>query len=108
MTELTASVDHIRWCADEFTRTGEVVDGLCGATSGDTASAVAALEPVFGIVGGGFVQAFAAAHAGHVRSGAGLARVLDASGATADAIARAYAQHEAGQAASFGGQEAVL
>lgn len=101
MTDLIASVDHIRWCADEFTRTGEgvaVLPGGAGAPGG-TEAAVSALAPVFGVFGGGFLQAFSAAHAAHLRGTAGLAEVLGRAGATAGAIAGAYERHEAGQAA---------
>jgi len=112
VTELTASVDHITWCADEFTRAGEGVAGAYGGAPGegaaDTAAAVGALGPVFGALGGGFLEAFATAHAAHARSVSGLSEVLVQAGATAAAIARAYAGHESGQAAALTGREVAL
>ncbi|WP_307810927.1 type VII secretion target [Tomitella cavernea] len=95
---LIASVDHIRWCADEFAGAG---DGVGAASDADTAGVAAALGPVFGVLGGGFVESFAAAHAAHAAGAAGLGAVLGAAGATATAIADAYEKHESAQASAL-------
>lgn len=105
MTDLTASVDHIRWCAGEF---AQAARGVAAAEPGGSASAAAALSPVFGVLGGDFVAAFAAAHGAHARGVAGLAQVLHGAGRTAAGIADAYALHERRQAASLGHEGAAL
>lgn len=105
MVEMTASAEHIRWCADEFTRAADGVGAVAGA---DTAAAVAALAPVFGVFGGGFLEAFAAAHASHAAGTARLARVLDAAGATAAATAVAYERHEDARSSALAGEGAAL
>ncbi|QDQ98348.1 type VII secretion target [Tomitella fengzijianii] len=98
MGDLIVSVDHIRWCAGEFTEAG---DGVAAHSGVDSAAMAAALGPVFGVLGGGFVESFAAAHAAHGAGVAGLAEVLGAAGTTASVIADAYEQHEAAQAGAL-------
>ncbi|WP_328825516.1 type VII secretion target [Tomitella gaofuii] len=102
--DLIASVEHIRWCADEFATAG---DGVGTASGADTAGAAAALGPVFGVLGGGFVESFAAAHAAHAAGAAGLAAVLGGAGATATAIADAYERHESAQASALSAEGAL-
>ncbi|MDN5757692.1 MAG: ESX-1 secretion-associated protein [Tomitella sp.] len=105
MTDIVASVDHIRWCGDEFARSA---DGLAAVDGADTAAAVAALGPVFGVLGGDFLPAFGAAHAAHSEGVAGLEAVLRGAGATAHAIAQAYAQHESAHSDALSASAAAL
>lgn len=92
MTELLASTAHIR----QFARQLDTAGGEVSAAGGmDVAHSVAALGPVFGLIGADFVTVFGAAQTSHASSIGKLAAVLTASGDTAHAIANVYDGNEA-------------
>ncbi|MGW5570164.1 hypothetical protein ACWEVD_03095 [Nocardia thailandica] len=72
-----------------YSATAEVMAGdLAGAAAGSAASDPTLLGPVFGLIGGDFVTAYAAAHAGHVAGIGQLSAVMASMGtATAGAAA---------------------
>lgn len=84
---------------------GARVGGLAGEMTSAAASAAAAdpvlLGPVFGLVGGDFVAAYAAAHAGHVASIGQLSAVLGTIGTAATGAASVYAESDADRAAAL-------
>jgi len=79
---------------DEFSA---ATDGFSAVTDGIRAYGVAAatmgpgpLAPVFGLIGGDFLAAFAAAHGSHTTALHALADTLDGMGAAAHATAAEY------------------
>ncbi|ATL65895.1 DUF2563 family protein [Nocardia terpenica] len=92
---------------------GATADTLAGEMGTAAAGAAAAdpllLGPIFGLVGGDFVAAYAAAHAGHVASIGELSAVLGTMGAAATGAAAAYTETDQGSAAALratGGESA--
>lgn len=98
MTEFSASTDHIRRFAGQIDTAGADVGALGGM---DVAASVAALGPVFGLIGADFVQVFGAAQTSHAASIEKLGKVLAASSLTANAIADVYDSNEAEQIAEL-------
>lgn len=94
MTELLASTAHIRQFASQLTTAGGEVAAVGGM---DVAASVAALGPVFGLIGADFVTVFGAAQTSHSAAIGRLAAVLTASGGAANAIATVYDGNEAEQ-----------
>lgn len=94
MTNFSASTDEIRRFARQMDTAGADVAALSGM---DVGASVAALGPVFGLIGADFVHVFGAAQTSHAASIEKLAAVLTASGATATAIAQVYDGNEAEQ-----------
>jgi len=89
---------------DEIRAYGAVAAGAAAhiaATEGlDVATNVAALTPVFGLIGADFLATYAATQATHAGSVAALANVYAGTGSVAHAIAAAYdaADHATGTA----------
>ncbi|WP_024795850.1 type VII secretion target [Tomitella biformata] len=94
MTEFLASTARIRQFASQLGSAGGDVATVGGM---DVAASVAALGPVFGLIGADFVTVFGAAQTSHAASIGKLAAVLTASGDTANAIATVYDGNEADQ-----------
>jgi hypothetical protein len=80
-----------------------------GGLAGELASAAAAvvgadpvlLGPIFGLVGGDFVTAYAAAHAGHVASISQLSAVMGTLGTAAAGAAVSYSESDADRVAAM-------
>ncbi|WP_308163066.1 type VII secretion target [Nocardia alni] len=83
---------------------GVTAGGLAAEMASAAASAAAAdpalLGPIFGLVGGDFVTAYTAAHAGHVASIGQLSAVLGSIGTAAAGAASTYAESDAEHAAA--------
>ncbi|MFJ1460089.1 hypothetical protein [Nocardia sp. N2S4-5] len=91
-----------------------------GATAGGLSSEMAAaavsaagadpllLGPIFGLIGGDFVTAYAAAHAGHVAGIGQLSAVLGSMGVAAAGASGAYAETDLGHAATLRATEGEL
>lgn len=84
---------------------GATAGGLAAELGSAAAAAVAAdpvlLGPVFGLVGGDFVTAYAAAHAGHVASISQLSAVMGSLGTASASAAASYAESDADRAAAM-------
>ncbi|MBF6330963.1 type VII secretion target [Nocardia transvalensis] len=91
---------------------GATADGLAGEMAAAAAGAAGAdpvlLGPIFGLVGGDFVAAYAAAHAGHVAAIGQLSAVLGTVGTAATGSATAYSGTDAGGAAALRSVEGDL
>ncbi|RDI64316.1 hypothetical protein [Nocardia pseudobrasiliensis] len=83
---------------------GATADGLAGemvaAATGAAGADPILLGPIMGLVGGDFMAAYAAAHAGHVASIGELSAVLGTVGAAATGMAADYAGTDAESAAT--------
>lgn len=97
MADLSADVAAV----ERFGATAAALGAdLTAAGAGAASAGPALLTPVFGLIGGDFLAAFAAAHGGHVAAISELARVYDSLGTTATANAAGYsATEQAGTAA---------
>ncbi|MFI5777358.1 type VII secretion target [Nocardia sp. NPDC051570] len=88
---------------------GATADGLAGEMAAAAAGAAGAnpvlLGPIFGLVGGDFMAAYAAAHAGHVASIGQLSAVLGSVGTAATGLAANYAGTDADGAAAVRASE---
>lgn len=84
---------------------GATADGLAGEMATAATAAAAAgpelLGPIFGLVGGDFVTAYSAAHAGHVASIGQLSAVLGTMGTTAAGASVSYASSDADRATAM-------
>lgn len=98
MTELKADTASIAaFGVTAAAMAGELhVAGLSAAAAGPLL-----LGPVFGIIGGDFVAAFAAAHSAHTASIAQLSGVFDSIAGAAASSAAGYIGTEAANAASL-------
>jgi hypothetical protein len=81
---------------------GATATGLSGEMTAAAATAAGGdpllLGPVFGLVGGDFMAAYAAAHAGHVASIGELSAVLGSMSAATTAAAATYTDNDLGRA----------
>lgn len=86
--------------------------GLAGEMGVAAAGAAGAdpllLGPIFGLVGGDFVAAYAAAHAGHVAGIGELSAVMGSMGAAAAGAATTYAGTDADHAATIRSTEVQI
>ncbi|WP_019932963.1 type VII secretion target [Nocardia sp. BMG111209] len=77
---------------------GATATGLAGEMGSAAAHAAAAdpllLGPILGLIGGDFVDAYRAAHAGHVAAIGQLSAVLGSMGTAATGTAATYAESE--------------
>ncbi|WP_280262899.1 hypothetical protein [Nocardia wallacei] len=84
---------------------GATAGGLSAEMAAAAASAAGAdpllLGPIFGLVGGDFVAAYAAAHAGHVAGISELSAVLGSMGVAATGAAVATSESDLGNAAAL-------
>ncbi|WP_024802384.1 hypothetical protein [Nocardia sp. BMG51109] len=91
---------------------GATAGGLSGEMAMAAARAAGAdpllLGPIFGLIGGDFVAAYAAAHAGHVAGIGELSAVLGSMGAAAAGTAAAHAETDLGNAAAVRATEGDL
>ncbi|MCM6777760.1 type VII secretion target [Nocardia sp. CDC159] len=91
---------------------GATADGLAGEMAAAAAGAAGAnpvlLGPIFGLVGGDFVAAYAAAHAGHVAAIGELSAVLGTVGAAVTSAAGSYTATDAAGAAGVRAAEGDL
>ncbi|MBY8858099.1 hypothetical protein K7711_16565 [Nocardia sp. CA2R105] len=78
---------------------GATAGGLAGEMASAATAAAAAeptlLGPIFGLVGGDFLTAYSAAHAGHVASIGQLSAVLGTMGTAAAGASVSYAENDA-------------
>ena len=91
---------------------GATATGLAGEMGVAAAGAAGAdpllLGPIFGLVGGDFVAAYAAAHAGHVAGIGELSAVMGSMGAAAAGAAATYAGTDADHAATIRSTEVQI
>ncbi|MBO0854451.1 MAG: hypothetical protein J2P18_11855 [Nocardia sp.] len=84
---------------------GATAAGLAGemgvAASGAAAADPLLLGPIFGLIGGDFVSAYAAAHAGHVAGIGQLSAVMGSMSAAAGGSAAGYGATDAAHAAAL-------
>lgn len=83
--------------------TGVMASELAAAGTGAAGAAPAVLGPVFGLIGGDFLAAYAAAHAGHVATIGQLSAVLGTMSGAAGVAAVSYAEADTGIAAALHG-----
>jgi len=99
-------LDGFSAAPDEIRAYGSVAAGAAAhiaATEGlDVAANVAALTPVFGVIGADFLATYAATQATHAGSVAALANVFAGTGSVAHAIAAAYDAADQATAAVLG------
>lgn len=97
---------------DEIRAYGDVAAGAAAhiaATEGlEVAANVAALAPVFGVIGADFLATYAATQATHAGSVAALANVFAGAGTVAHAIAAAYEQADHATASALGTARTAL
>lgn len=98
MTEFLASTAQIRQFAG---RLGTAAGEVAAVGEMDVGQSVAALGPVFGLIGADFVTVFGAAQTSHAASIGKLAAVLTASSQTANVIASVYDGNEADHIAAL-------
>ncbi|WP_405179659.1 type VII secretion target [Nocardia sp. NBC_01377] len=98
MSDLVAAPDAIRGYAEAAV---SMATGVATAGTVDQAATMAAVVPVFGLIGQEFLFAFAHAQANHVSSVLELAAVHAATAMTATQSAIAYETSEATSAAEF-------
>ncbi|GAA4478507.1 hypothetical protein GCM10023094_22290 [Rhodococcus olei] len=98
MTEFSAVTDGIRGFGTTAVTTAA---GVREAAAGAAVAGPGLLTPVFGLIGGDFLAAFAAAHGSHTAALANLADTLDSMGAAAAASATAYAETDHGVSAGL-------
>jgi hypothetical protein len=99
MSELAAATASI---AAYGTSAAEMAAGLTGAAATAAVSGPEVLGPVFGLIGGDFLAAFATAHAAHLGAIADASATLAGIGVTALATAADYAATDAAHAAGLG------
>lgn len=99
MTEFTAVTDGIRAYG---TAAAVMASGVRVAAAGAAATGPGLLTPVFGLIGGDFLAAFATAHGAHTAAMTSLADTLERMGVAADATATAYDEADRGVAAAIG------
>ncbi|MFF0500816.1 type VII secretion target [Nocardia aobensis] len=91
---------------------GATAAGLAGEMGVAAAGAAGAdpllLGPIFGLVGGDFVAAYAAAHAGHVAGIGELSAVMGSVGAAATGAAATYSETDAAHAAALRAAEGPI
>ncbi|WP_307613494.1 type VII secretion target [Nocardia vermiculata] len=91
---------------------GATATGLAGEMGVAAAGAAGAdpllLGPIFGLVGGDFVAAYAAAHAGHVAGIGELSAVMGSMGAAAAGAATTYSGTDADHAATIRSTEVQI
>ncbi|CAM3133817.1 type VII secretion target [Prescottella defluvii] len=87
MDGFTAAPDEIRAYGDIAAQTAAHI-GAAGAF--DAAADVAALTPVFGVIGADFLATFAATRVTHAKSVAALANVYAGTSSVAHTVAAAY------------------
>ncbi|MBB5914802.1 hypothetical protein BJY24_003669 [Nocardia transvalensis] len=84
---------------------GATAGGLSAEMAAAAAGAAGAdpllLGPIFGLIGGDFVTAYAAAHAGHVAGIGQLSAVMGSMGAAAAGAVGAYSETDLGEAAAI-------
>jgi len=80
---------------------GGLATEMGSAAAAAAAADPALLGPIFGLVGGDFVTAYAAAHAGHVASIGQLSAVLGTLGTAATGAAVSYSESDADRAAAM-------
>ncbi|CRK50356.1 conserved hypothetical protein [Rhodococcus sp. RD6.2] len=78
-----------------------MASGVRGAAIGAAAMGPGPLTPVFGLIGGDFLAAFATAHGSHTAALHALADTLDGMGAAAHATAAEYDGTDHGVAAAI-------
>ena len=105
MTEFLASTAQIRQFAR---RLGTAAGDVAATGEMDVGRSVAALGPVFGLIGADFVSVFGTAQTSHAASIGRLAAVLTASSQTANAIATVYDGSEADHSAALQAAGGVL
>ncbi|EOM75439.1 hypothetical protein DW322_10245 [Rhodococcus rhodnii] len=104
MTDLDVDTGAV---ADFSAAAAAVAGDLLGAAATAAAAGPALLGPVFGLVGGDFVAAFAAAHADHVCSIERLSAVFSGVSAAADASVSAYTGTDDATATALSGTAAL-
>lgn len=91
---------------------GATATGLAGEMGVAAAGAAGAdpllLGPIFGLVGGDFVAAYAAAHAGHVAGIGELSAVMGSMGTAAAGAATTYSGTDADHAATIRSTEVQI
>ncbi|MFD1811878.1 type VII secretion target [Rhodococcus gannanensis] len=95
MAEFSAVTEGIRAYGGTATA---MASGVRTAAVGTAATGPGVLTPVFGLIGGDFLAAFAAAHASHTAALTALADTLDSMGTAAHATATAYDDADRGVA----------
>lgn len=97
---------------DDIRGYGDIAAGAAAhiaATEGaDVAANVAALAPVFGVIGADFLATYATTQATHAGSVAALSSVFAGTGAVAHAIAAAYEGSDHATAAVLGSARTTL
>ncbi|MGW4480870.1 type VII secretion target [Rhodococcus triatomae] len=95
MAEFSAVTEGIRAYGGTATA---MASGVRDAALGAAATGPAVLTPVFGLIGGDFLAAFASAHGAHTAALTALADTLDGMGVAAHATATAYDDADRGVA----------
>ncbi|WP_067561549.1 type VII secretion target [Nocardia acidivorans] len=98
MSNLAASPDAIRHYGDV---SAAMASTIAGAAAVDQAATVAAVVPVFGLIGQEFLLSFAGAQGNHFASTAELAAVHAGTAVTAHEAAAAYDSVEAKSSVDF-------
>ncbi|MBF6133822.1 hypothetical protein IU501_12520 [Nocardia otitidiscaviarum] len=98
MSNLIATPDAIRGYGDA---SAAMAGAVLGAASTDQAATIAAIVPVFGLIGQDFLAAFAYAQANHFSSAAELAAVHAGTAVAAYEAAGTYEAVDAGSGTDF-------
>ncbi|WP_245672829.1 type VII secretion target, partial [Aldersonia kunmingensis] len=105
MSELAAATASI---AAYGATAAEMAAGLTGAAATAAVAGPELLGPVFGLIGGDFLAAFATAHAAHLGAIADTSATLAGIGETALTTAAEYAATDAAHAAGLGALSAGI
>lgn len=98
MVNISADAEGI---AAYGTTTGVMASELVAAGAGTSGAAPGILGPIFGLVGGDFLAAYAAAHAGHTATIGQLSAVLGTMSGAAGVAAVSYAEADTSNAAAL-------
>lgn len=98
MVNISADAEGI---AAYGTTAGVMASELAAAGTGAAGAAPTVLGPIFGVIGGDFLAAYAAAHAGHVATIGQLSAVLGTMSGAAGVAAVSYAEADISNAAAL-------